>query len=1042
MITEALFLVIVLLTRAAVGQSPNGTISGLVLDSSARVIPGAEVLIVNDATGVKYPGTTNGEGIYAVPNLPPGPYRIQVSKIGFKTLIKPDITLNVQDALAINFTLPVGAVSETVTVLGGAPLVNTESATVSTVVDRQFAENLPMNGRSFQTLIALAPGVVLTPTSSAEPGQFSVNGQRANANYFTVDGVGANTGISAGVSLGQAAGGALPGLSALGGTNTLVSVDAMQEFRIQTSSFAPEFGRSPGGQISIVTRSGTNQFHGTAFDYFRNDVLDANDWFSNHDVLPKPEERQNDFGGVLGGPIVRDRTFFFFSYEGLRLRQPLTAQTLVPSLASRQAAPSAIQPFLNAFPLPSPQSPILSGGFAQFNSSYSNPSTLDSYSIRADQSFSSKLAIFGRYSYAPSETDARNVSVLSNIEYFPIGAQTLTLGLTEAITPEINNEVRANYSNIRATDLFRLDQFGGAVPLPGSLLFPSNISSANGLFQFSPLPPKEYLVGRNQTNEQRQINLVDNLSFIVRHHQLKFGVDYRWLSPIASPLSYSQIVTFSGITGSNGAVPGTADSGIAEFAQTVAEQGSALLSRDFSLYAQDTLKASARLTLTYGLRWDVNPPLKGKNAASEPFTVQGLSNPATMTLAPRGTPLYTTTWNNFAPRFGLAYLLRQRPGRQTLLRSGFGVFYDLGSGSLGGVTGGFPYVAFGPSLINVPFPLSSQEASPPSLTVNPPASLLYVADPHLKLPRTFQWNAALEQSLGENQSLSLTYIGALGRDLLRQDSLVPQNPVVQFLQVTRNTATSDYNALQLKFQRRLLNGLQVLASYTYSHSIDIASNDSGAFNTTGAVNSANLDRGNSDFDLRHSFTSALTYDLPSPTKAGIAGPILGGWSVDSFVMVRSALPSNLTGAVSIVDGNFFYARPDDVPGVPLYLYGSQYPGDKAFNPAAFTPPTGPQGNFGRNVLRGFGAWQADFAVHRRFPITERVAMQFRAEFFNVFNHPNFGNPGDTTVGDPLFGISTQTLATSLGSGGLGGGFNPLYQIGGPRSIQLALKLQF
>jgi hypothetical protein len=438
----------------------------------------------------------------------------------------------------------------------------------------------------------------------------------------------------------------------------------------------------------------------------------------------------------------------------------------------------------------------------------------------------------------------------------------------------------------------------------------------------------------------------------------------------------------------------------------------------------------------------VNPPLKGKSAASEPFTVQGLSNTTPITLAPRGRPLYATTWNNVAPRFGFAYQLRQGPGWQTILRSGIGVFYDLGSGSLGGITGGFPYVAFGPSLINVAFPLSPQEASPPTLTANPPASLLYVADPHLKLPRTFEWNEALEQSFGEDQSLTLTYVGAAGRKMLRQDSLVPQNAAVEFLQVTRNAASSNYNALQLKFQRRLSNGLQALASYTYSHSIDTASNDSGAFNATTSLGSANIDRGNSDFDVRHSFTGALTYDLPSPTKARIAGLIWGGWSVDSFVMIRSALPSNLTGAVSIVDGSFFYARPDVAPGGSFYLYGSQYPGGKAFNPAAFTPSAGPQGDFGRNVLRGFGAWQSDFAVHRRFPLTERVGIQFRAEFFNVFNHPNFGNPGDTTVGDPLFGISTQTLATSLGSGGLGGGFNPLYQIGGPRSIQLALKLQF
>src|SRR6266851_2985851 len=353
-------------------QSPNGVLNGLVVDPSNQVIVGADIVGVNDVTGVQYATKTNGEGIYVLPSLPPGPYRLQVSKVGFKTLIKPDITLNVQDALAINFTLPVGALSETVTVEGGAPLVNTESAAVSTVVDRQFAENLPMNGRSFQTLIQLTPGVVLTTSNPSDSGQFSVNGQRASSNYWMVDGVNLSTSPGNGLS------GSLGSFSALGGTNSLVSVDAMQEFRIETSTYAPEFGRAPGGQISIVTRSGTNQWHGTAFDYIRNDFFDANDWFANSKSLPKPREHQNDFGGTFDGPIFKDRMFFFFSYEGLRLRLPQAALSTVPDLNARQSPNTlpAMQPFLNAYPLPN-GSEILDQngnptGAAALNASYSN----------------------------------------------------------------------------------------------------------------------------------------------------------------------------------------------------------------------------------------------------------------------------------------------------------------------------------------------------------------------------------------------------------------------------------------------------------------------------------------------------------------------------------------------------------------------------------------------------------------------------------------------------------------------------------------------
>jgi hypothetical protein len=305
------------LVSPILAQSPNGTINGRVLDPSGAVIVGAEITIVNDATRIQYAGKTNAEGIYVVTNLPPGAYRLQVAKQGFKTLIKPEVVLNVQDALAINFTLPIGAAAETVTVEGGAPLIDTQSATVSTVINRGFVENLPLNGRSFNTLLQLTPGVVIAPSSTVSPGQFSINGQRTDANSFSVDGVSADFGLSAEFAPGQGGSGGTAAFNAYGGTSSLVSVDALQEFRIQTSSFAPEYGRTPGGQVVIETRSGTNDFHGDLFDYFRNDVLDASDWFNGavSPPLPKAEDRQNDFGGVLGGPIYRGKTFFFLSYE-------------------------------------------------------------------------------------------------------------------------------------------------------------------------------------------------------------------------------------------------------------------------------------------------------------------------------------------------------------------------------------------------------------------------------------------------------------------------------------------------------------------------------------------------------------------------------------------------------------------------------------------------------------------------------------------------------------------------------------------------------
>jgi hypothetical protein len=387
-------------------QTTNASLTGRITDPSKAIVVEAKIAAISISTNVRYEAVTNGSGEYYLANLPPSHYRIEIEKTGFKKLVKPDVILHVQDALEINFEMALGSVSETITVEGGAPPVNTESGTVSTVVDRTFVENLPLNGRSFQTLITLTPGVVVTATRFDDQGQFSVNGQRTDANYFTVDGVSANFGVTGLLQMVQTASGALPALSASGGTNSLVSVDAMQEFRIQTSSFAPEFGRTPGAQVSIVTRSGSNSFHGALFEYFRNSVLDAKDWFVNLNRLAKPEERLNDFGGVFGGPVLKDKTFFFFSYEGQRLRQPSTQQSAVPDAPSRQQAPATMRPYLNAFPIANGAS--LGAGLAQFNSSFSNPSALDAHSIRVDQVVNSKLSFFGRYNYSPSSLGQRS----------------------------------------------------------------------------------------------------------------------------------------------------------------------------------------------------------------------------------------------------------------------------------------------------------------------------------------------------------------------------------------------------------------------------------------------------------------------------------------------------------------------------------------------------------------------------------------------------------------------------------------------------------
>src|SRR2546421_8066372 len=307
-------------------QSASATLSGTVMDEAGAVIPAVNITLLNLSTALQRHATTDDQGSYVIRLLPPGRYNVTAQRSGFTTVEIRNVVLNTGDQLALRVKLKVGEIGESVTVIED-PSSLQQSASVGTVVNRNFVENLPLNGRSFQSLFELTPGVVLTRASFNEQGQFSVNGQRANANYFMVDGVSANIGVSAGAAPGQSAAGSLPALTSLGSTSNLVSIDALEEFRILTSNYAPEFGRTPGAQISIITRSGGNDFHGNIFGYFRNDAFDANDWFANSKGLRRAAIRQNDFGGVAGGPLIKDRAFFFLSYEGLRLRQPQIAAT-------------------------------------------------------------------------------------------------------------------------------------------------------------------------------------------------------------------------------------------------------------------------------------------------------------------------------------------------------------------------------------------------------------------------------------------------------------------------------------------------------------------------------------------------------------------------------------------------------------------------------------------------------------------------------------------------------------------------------------------
>jgi hypothetical protein len=455
---------------------------------------------------------------------------------------------------------------------------------------------------------------------------------------------------------------------------------------------------------------------------------------------------------------------------------------------------------------------------------------------------------------------------------------------------------------------------------------------------------------------------------------------------------------------------------------------------NFSAFVQDDWKATARLSLSLGLRWDINPAPGNLNGSS-PYTVDQITNLATTQLAPTGTPLWKTDWHGFAPRAGAAYQLRQTPGYETVLRTGFGLFYDMGNtqGSEGFSQGiGFSSEQLYPGSA---FPLSSAQVTLPTPSVaSPYNAAVYAYDPNLKLPYTMQWNLAIEQALGTQQTLTLTYVGSGGRKQLTQFEYLPSSPAFSQglgLYITANRTSASYDALQVTYQRNLSRGLQALTSYTWSHSIDDASGNFLLFE---------LNRANSDFDVRHNFQAAITYDLPGAYSNLAESALLQHWGIDTRISARTGLPLDIIGNTTVdpVTQKAAYFQPDRVAGQPIYLYGSQYPGGRVVNYQAFTIPTsGGEGDVPRNFARGFGAVQTDLALRRDFPIHDRLHLQFRAEAFNLFNHAIFGSIyNQLAYGPGLFGYAYTTLNTSLG------GLSSLYQVGGPRSLQLMLKLKF
>jgi hypothetical protein len=540
MIRTMLFLFLISSSLSAFAQT--ATITGYVQDTHDAYVRGAEVRVVELVKGTIRTASTNSSGLWEVPFLNPGPYRVYIQAPRFSTAISDSISLTVGQTLVFNVKLVVGSRSDQVTVTTGSQRINTTDGTVGTVIDQRLVEDMPLNGRSIQDLISMVPGVVTeSPQVGGNVGwngDFSVNGQRTESNYYMVDGVSGNTNSGSGLGPGNSDGGVLGSTTALGTTQSLVPIDALQEFRVASSSYSAEFGRSPGGQFSLITKSGSNQFHGTLSEYLRNNFFDANDWFNDNamPVIPIQALRQNDFGGTLGGPVRipyfyngANKSFFFVSYEGLRLLQPQASSTQwVPDLALRKAAAEPLRPILNAIPLPT-SGGIDNGTMAQYKPSYSLPSQIDTTSARFDQVITPKTAVFFKFQNSPSYSSIRTLASLRKTQ---MSSHNYTFGATTQFSNSATNEYRMLYSRGDTTFGGELDSTGGAQPTNlaaalGAGAYPNTTSDI--IFSFSNLGSSTVYQSHG-SNQKREWNFVDTFIWTRGRNHLKFGIDYARIS--------------------------------------------------------------------------------------------------------------------------------------------------------------------------------------------------------------------------------------------------------------------------------------------------------------------------------------------------------------------------------------------------------------------------------------------------------------------------------------------------------------------------------
>jgi len=980
-------------------------LAGTIRDPTDAAVPDAAVTVVNQDTGFRRLTRSQSDGGYDVVSLEPGLYKITVRHPGFRTLIRLGVRVDLAQPVRVDFNLPLGSMQESITVQDSPPAPVLEDTAAGTLITQDEIERMPLSGQNVTSLLEFVPGTIITPATRGESGQFTAGGQRPNANNFTVDGVSANTGVSAGGLPAQATGGALPAMTALGSLHGLLSLDAISDFRVQTSTTAPDFGSLPGAQIVLNSRSGTNEFHGSAFDYLRNQALDANNWFANSQGDGRAPDRMNDFGGSLGGPLWRDRAFFFVSYEGMRLLAPFTWSTAVPDAITRADASSSISPLLSLFPLPNGQN--LGSGLAEWTGQAGRPARFNTANVRIDHALTSRITWFGRYSQTPSWSEFG----ITQVDQIGMSSRGLTLGVDARLRSNLVFDLHMNASDASLSSSWSM--LGSSPcslqPVVYALLRAGD--ACNYLLRFSIAGVGQVVSGDEARQKQTQWQASPVVMWTHRSHEIRLGADYLEVVPARRDLSPSLGVIADSLAD-------TVNTASVWLALGAPQTSHSVLKED-SVFAQDTWRIHPRITASFGLRWEFTPP---PDLNPTPSLFVHASGPSYVFSGQQA--IWQRTYANLAPRFGLAY----RPSAGTVLRAGWGIYYDSG-------------LSIATDLVNGgPFSLAQYTSAQYGIF---PSTLTYGFVPGLRLPSVRQWSGAMEHAFGSHQTVSAVYEGASGLELLRREFEDPQEVTsLTLLALATNHGLSSYNALDFQYRLKAAHGLSGLASYSWSHSIDNSSSDSMLYWIASGL-TASGDRASSDFDVRHAFEASLSYETPRSAGKSFHSSLLHGWGLDGIIHARTGFP------ITVLDSDYSQAlsfanvfRPNLVPGQPIWLADPSVPGGRRLNSAAFQPALNQmQGDLGRNAIAGFGMWQVDLALRRDFPLHDQRSLQFRIEAFNLLNHPDFADP-IAYLSSPLFGQSPSMLNMMLGTGSPGSGLTPVFQNGGARSIQVMLRFRF